>query len=188
MRSPLRLLAVSVVSSLLAVTLAPAAAPARRPKPTKSSNTLGFGIGALDPLGAAGDLYKPSWEATVRGLYFGKGVSGARTSLFYGNAAGKGGVQDGTAYGIDFDFAVRFGRQASAFYFFVGPGYYWTHFSRVSATAPGGATARVAGNSYSANAGFGFSYKHFFVEASYVNVFASGDDVRFVPVTVGFQF
>jgi hypothetical protein len=150
---------------------------------------LGFGLGALWPTGSTGDLYGQDWAGTIRGLYFGGGHLGARSGLFYGRAKGKSGVEDGSVYGLDLDLAVRFGsKPGRGFYLFLGPGYYWTHFTQLVGSAPDASTVRVEDSSVSASAGFGYAYKAFFIEASYVNVFSQGEDVRYVPVMVGFQF
>ncbi|HUC43482.1 MAG TPA: hypothetical protein VMR65_05555 [Candidatus Sulfotelmatobacter sp.] len=157
-------------------------------KSAQSSNVLGFGAGAFIPQGIETDRYGTSWQTTIRGLAFGRGIAGGRSAISYANASGKNGAASGDTYGIDLDLALRFGHKTTGFYAFVGPGYYWTHFDRANPVTPGGPDVRFSDSNISANAGFGYSYKAFFVEASYVNVFTPGDDVKFIPVTVGFQF
>jgi hypothetical protein len=159
----------------------------------QSGLTFGLGGGVTLPTGDFADFSKPlGWQGTAIVGYQPAGNLGARVDFLYGQTK----FDEDETGGIGGKTTLA-GGLASLVY----------NFSSAGAVKPyliGGAgvyNVKIdpdAGSSddetkFAAGGGLGIKFKagsdaNFFVEGRFVNVFTSGDDANFIPVTVGVTF
>lgn len=152
-------------------------------------NSSGFGLGAAFPMGATADTNAIGWHVDAWSAGFpGRSMLGWRASLGYSEFTKKDDFRSGHSYGVDVDFALRFGSKTT-FYLFAGPGYMWTTGDVLTGTPPITVVQHASDSSWSASAGFGVLFaKAFFFEARYTQVYTSPERYEFVPVTFGLHF
>jgi len=175
-----------LVSSLAILTAgAIAASPAAAQ--TRASFMLGGGLTV--PLGDFGDAAKLGWHG-LGGVEFGFPTLpvGIRVDGIYGQHKFENNpFTDGKfkLFGANADVVWHSKTPGVQFYVLGGPGIY-----NVKADPDVGSGTDETKFALNGGAGirFGTSMARFFAEGRYVNVFTSGSDAHFIPLTVGVQF
>jgi opacity protein-like surface antigen len=153
----------------------------------QSKAELSFGGGITQPTGDFGNVAKTGWHglATITAFPAGQTV-GLQGSVLYGQNKFETGGGKTKLFGALAELRLDL-RTGAAFtpYVAVGGG-----LMNVKATAAGGGSSSDNKGALDGGVGVGYlgaSSVGFFVEARYVNVFESGADLTFIPVTAGLR-
>jgi opacity protein-like surface antigen len=153
----------------------------------QSKAEIGIGGGITQPTGDFGDVAKLGWHglATIT-VFPGSQPFALQGSAFYGQNKFDTGGGKTKLFGALGEFKLDLRTGASFTPYVVAGG----GLVNVKTSVPGGTSSSDNKGALDAGVGAGYtgaSKVGFFVEARYVNVFDSGPDLTFIPVTAGLR-